>query len=136
MRVTLRPAVAADLAFVGAPLPLRIRAITATIPGDPSSSAVRDGPPNDRVIGIGGIGYGPDGTVIAFAHLSTEARNYPAAIHRAGLRVMDMIRRSKINRVVADADLSASPAAERWLERLGFRAVTLCGRKLFVWQRN
>ena len=57
MRVTLRPTVAADLPHViGEVLPHRIQAITALF--------------GDRVIGLGGIGFRPDGTAIAFAQLT------------------------------------------------------------------
>jgi len=53
MRVTLRPTIAADLPHVvGEPLPFRIRAITALA--------------GDKVIGLGGIAFPPDGTVWAF----------------------------------------------------------------------
>ncbi len=107
MRVTLRPTQADDIPHcIGEPLPYRIRAITALV--------------DDRVIGLGGIGFRPDGYVIAFAAILPEARKYPAAIHRAGRMAVDMMRRSGIPMVVAEAQ-PGNPAAARWLLRLGFK---------------
>ncbi len=122
MRVELRPTVAADLPHViDVPLPHRIRAITAIAGGD--------------VLGIGGIGYRPDGTVIAFVAMKDEARKYPLAIHRAGRMAMDMIRATGLPLVVAEAQEN-NPAAERWLLRLGFRKCTIGGREAFAWESS
>src|SRR5260370_22317740 len=92
-KVTLRPTILADLPHViGEPLPYRIRAITALI--------------DDRVIGMGGIAFPPDGPAIAFVQLPPSsreetvcarepaaasipvARRYPAAFHPARLMAM------------------------------------------------
>lgn len=121
MRVTLRPTIAADLPFIiGEPLPHRIKAITALA--------------GDRIIGLGGLGFRPDGTVIAFAQFADEAKKYPAAIHRAGVMGMKLIRESRLPLIVAEAQPD-NPAAERWLEHFGFRPVEIDGRKAFVWKR-
>jgi hypothetical protein len=121
MRVELRPTIAADLAhLIDEPLPHRIKATTALVDG--------------RVIGVGGIGYRPDGTVIAFVQMDEQARRYPAAIHRAGRMAMAMIAASRIPLVIAEAQ-PGNPAAERWLLRLGFEPVAIDGRKAFVWRR-
>jgi hypothetical protein len=121
MRVALRPTVPADLAHcIGEPLPHRIRAITALA--------------GDTVLGLGGVGFRPDGTVIVFAQITDEGRKYPFAIHRAGLAVMEMIRGSGLKLVVAEAQ-AGNPAAEPWLLRLGFRPAEIGGRKAFVWER-
>ena len=101
-------------------LPHRIRAITALA--------------GETVIGVGGIGYRPDGTVIAFVHMNDEARKYPAAIHRAGVMAMRMIRDSGAPLVVAEAQ-PGNPKAQRWLERLGFKAMQVGGVTAFVWKR-
>src|SRR5215470_14489177 len=96
-KVTLRPTILADLPHViGEPLPYRIRAITALA--------------DDRIIGMGGIAFPPQGPAIAFAQLvplpdqSPEARRYPVAFHRAGLMAMEMIRTSGVAQVIATAD--------------------------------
>lgn len=89
----------------------------------------------ERVIGIGGLGYRPDGTVIAFAHMTDELKRYPAAVHRAGRMGMALIRSSGVPLVVAEAQ-SYNPAAERWLIHFGFQPTKLCGRKAFVWRRQ
>ncbi len=140
-KVTLRPTILADLPHViGEPLPYRIRAITALI--------------DDRVIGMGGIAFPPDGPAIAFVQLAPssreetvcasepaaasipEARRYPVAFHRAGLMAMEMIRRSHVAQVVATAD-ARSDVAVRWLKRLGFQPAEhqqIAGKLLFVWK--
>jgi hypothetical protein len=142
-KVTLRPAIAADLTHViGESLPYRIRAITALV--------------DDRVIGIGGIAFPPHGPAIAFVQLAPssrqdaagdgeravagvpEARRYPVAFHRAGLMAMAMIRRSGVAQVVATAD-ARSEVAVRWLKRLGFQLAQrqpIAGTVLFVWNRG
>lgn len=122
MRVTLRPTTAADMPHLTKdPLPARIQGITAEVDG--------------QVIGLGGLSYRPNGTVIAFAWISEQARKYPLAIHRAGRMAMDLIRASRLPMVVAEAE-PGNPAAERWLERLGFVARDVSGRRLYVWERG
>jgi hypothetical protein len=143
-KVTLRPTILADLPHViGEPLPYRIRAITALV--------------DDRIIGIGGIAFPPDGPAIAFVqlvpssradaavcdgeHTATsipEAKRYPVTFHRAGLLAMDMIRKSGVSQVVATAD-AGGDVAVRWLKRLGFRPAEgqrIAGKLLFVWDRD
>src|SRR5258708_27832383 len=105
-KVTLRPTILADLPHViGEPLPYRIRAITALI--------------DDRIIGMGGIAFPPDGPAIAFVQLVPsgeetvcasapaaasipDAQRYPDAFHPAGLMAIEMIRRSGIAQVLAN----------------------------------
>jgi hypothetical protein len=121
VRVQLRPTVAADLAHVTSEtLPIRIRAITALA--------------GDRVLGIGGIGFRPDGVVIGFAALNDEFRRYPRAIHRAGLAMMQIIRESGVGQVLAIADENVAPA-HAWLRRLGFHPAIVDGVELYVWRR-
>lgn len=120
MRVALRATIAADLPqLVREPLPFRIRAITAHI--------------DHQVLGLGGLGFRPDGIVVAFAIVSDEFRKYPSAMHRAGLEAMKMIRSSGESRVIALADAGV-PAARRWLEYFRFDPVTVDGTTAYVWQ--
>jgi len=132
-KITLRPAVPADLSHViGEPLPYRIRAITALA--------------DDRVIGLGGTAFPPHGPAIAFVQLapapgdseSPEARRYPVAFHRAGLMAMEMIRMSGVAQVIATAD-AGNATAVRWLRRLGFtpsERQPIVGRILFMWENK
>jgi hypothetical protein len=123
--VRLRPTIASDLPeIIGEPLPFRIRAITVLA--------------DDRIIGIGGIAFPPDGPVIAFVQQTQDAKNYPVAFHRAGLLAMRMIRGAGIMQVIATTNRN-SPAAIRWIERLGF--VRSCvqpidDKLLFEWTRK
>lgn len=125
MRVQLRATVAADLPHcIDEPVPYRIQCVTAT---------VDDGAGGERIIGLGGLGYKPDGTVICFAQFLPEAHRYPMAIHRAGRMMMDIIRRSGLPTVIAEAQ-PGKPAA--WLERLGFVRTHAGGVEVFVWRRS
>jgi hypothetical protein len=123
--VCLRPAITSDLPhLIAEPLPFRIRAITMLA--------------DDRVIGLGGIAFPPDGPVIAFVQQTAEARRYPVALHRAGLQAMRMIRESGLGQVVATTDRD-SPRAIRWIERLGFVRAAMQpvpDKWLFEWTRN
>lgn len=126
MRVEIRPTVAADLPFLTSlPLPHRIRCLTAVI-GDENG---------ETILGMGGIGYRPDGTVIAFAQISDAFRKYPVAVHRAGAMGMRLIRASRVRLVIAEAQ-EDNAAAEPWLKRFGFRRAGLDGRDVFVWERD
>jgi hypothetical protein len=135
LRVLLRPTVAADLPhlrhLIGERLPHRIQAITAEIPCSDEANSLFRG----RIIGIGGIGFRPDGTVIAFVAMGDEARKYPAAIHRAGLMAMAMIRLSGAPLVIAEPQPN-NPTAERWLMRLGFEPADISGQRFFIWERK
>jgi len=132
-RVLLRPTVAADLPHViGESLPFRIKALTAYLPADPSRTPLVDGSGGDRVLGVGGLCYMPGDIVGAFVAMTDEGRKYPAAIHRAGLAAMKMIRASGEPRVIAIAD-EMIPGSERWLARLGFKPVTSAGVTAYVW---
>lgn len=122
MRVELRPTIAADLPFcIDRPLPHRIKALTALVDG--------------AVIAIGGIGYRPDGTVIAFMQGGEELRKYPRAVHRAGKLGMALIRRSGAPYVLAEAQ-DNNPAAERWLLHFGFEPTEFGGQRAFIWRRS
>ena len=124
IRVTIRPTRPEDLsAVVGEPLPFRIRALT-----------VLDG---DRVLGVGGIGFPPHGSPIAFVQQAPDAHKYPVSFHRAGLAAMRLIRESGVAEVLSTADPD-NPKALRWLERLGFTLAShqsVPGRVLYVWRR-
>jgi hypothetical protein len=126
MRVTIRPTVAEDFRQVlEIPLPHRIRAVTMAI--------------GDKVLGVGGLGYRPDGTVVAFAIFTDEARRYPFSMHRAGLAGVRMFREAGVREVIAEAQ-PGNAAAEPWLRRLGFapRLLKQGGetRRVFVWERD
>jgi hypothetical protein len=122
VRVTLRPTIAADLPLCfAAALPHRIKAITALA--------------GEEILGCGGIGFRPDGTVVAFAQILPTARRYPAAIHRAGRMAIDLMVRARVPLVIAEAQ-DDNPAAERWLLRLGFERTEISGFKAFVWRRT
>lgn len=120
-RSEIRPTVPADLPHViDEPLPHRIQAVTILVDG--------------RVVGLGGLGFKPDGTIAAFAALLDEARRHPVTLHRAGLMVMDMIEASGLKRVVATAEMT-QPRAAAWLVRLGFEPRDVNGMQVFVWER-
>ncbi|MCC6172073.1 MAG: GNAT family N-acetyltransferase [Gammaproteobacteria bacterium] len=103
----VRPTTSADVTeLTGEAPPFRIRAWSGVAGG--------------RVIGIGGLAYMPDGTIVAFAHLTPEARAQKFALHRAALKLLAEMEAHGVRRLVATADPDFA-AAERWLTRLGFR---------------
>lgn len=119
-RPVLRPTVPSDLDkfLKDNPLPYRIRAWTGLI--------------EDEIVAVGGIAYPPDGTHLAFFMCEDKAREYPVALHKAALMVLNEARQLGIKRLVTLADLNASDAAERWLARLGFEP-TMNGQEQKVW---
>ena len=119
MSVEIRPTVAADLEYFAWRNQFRLRAWTALHGG--------------RVIGIGGLQVMENGTLIGFVDLTSEMRCYPLSLHRAAVRFMCELRHAGVRKVVAAAD-PAQAAAERWLDRLGFKPVEVNGIKLFLWQ--
>ena len=123
-KVIVRPATAEDFANYTAsvfgevkPVPLRARAFAGVVDG--------------RVIGIGGIGFAPDGTRVAFADLTDEARKYPVALHRAAKMTLDLAARLGCKRLIATA--SDHEHAVKWLLRLGFKHTRFSGIDSYVY---
>lgn len=121
MKAEIRYATRADFdELFEVPLPHRVRAL-----------AVQAG---DELLGVGGLVFQPDGTTAAFVVMKPDAaKRYPVALHRAGIRMMGEARRLGIKRVVALAE-EFNPAAEPWLERLGFKPVQVDGETAWVWE--
>lgn len=118
--VQLRPATGADLAkLISGPLPYRVRATAAERAGE--------------LLGVGGLAYLPTGAVAVFLLLAPGARRYRVALHKAALRTIEDAERLGIKRLVALAEPGIEPAV-RWLERLGFREMTVDGEAVYVWQ--
>lgn len=86
-----------------------------------------------KIIGIGGIAFLPDGQKYAFTELTDEARRNPVALHKAALMILDAARRRGIKRIIAGADMAASPAAKRWLSRLGFTQHEWNNQEVWIW---
>lgn len=114
--VELVPTVAADFVAVDGHPNIRTRSVTAKIDG--------------KVVGVGGIGYVQDGSVVCFAFISEELRKHKMALHKAGLKVIADAKRDGIKRLIAEA--SPHSAAVRWLERYGFKPVG----KVYVLELN
>lgn len=118
MRVEFRPSRPEDfLELIGGPPGHRAKTITALA--------------GDRVLGVGGVIY-INGELWASLQMAPEARRYPTAIHRAGLKAIELFRAIGARRVYANAQPD-NPAAERWLERLGFSRVS---DRHFVWRSD
>lgn len=123
MKVELDFATRDDFASLGLSPPCRVRALAGR------------GETGD-VLGIGGIAFPDGGQAFAWADLQDAARMHPVSLHRAGLRILRMARDMGLRRLIATADMVASPAAERWLERLGFVKETEHGIELWVWTND
>lgn len=121
MRVAIEPATAADFERLTGGRPVtRARALAAKL--------------GDEVIGLGGFLYMPDGTVWASMLVTPAGRKFPAALLRAGVAAMRLARRIGLREVFASPDAN-EPAAERFLERLGFtRHGVFAGVIVFRWR--
>lgn len=107
-KIELAPACPADFSELFETKPtIRTRSVTAKIDG--------------RVVGVGGIGYVRDGSVVAYAFITDELRKNRIALHKAGLKVIADAKRDGIKRLIAQA--SPHEAAVRWLVRYGFKPV-------------
>lgn len=121
MSVTIRPATADDYEKqCGTVPPARVRAWAAEVDG--------------KLIGIGGICLPPGLPPVAFVDISEEARNYPVALHKTGLRFMEQVKRWGIPRVVATTD-AGNETQDRWIRRLGFTSdgTETDGKKVHTW---
>lgn len=119
MTATVRPALPSDFDLFGDRPPARVKAWALEHDGE--------------VIGIGGLLALPDGGWAGFLDLKPGAgKRAPKSLHKGAIAFMEEQRRQGIRRVTATADLEASPAAERWLQRLGFREYQVNGAKVFV----
>lgn len=119
-RPEIRPATKEDIAqFIDEPLPYRVTAYTVELDG--------------KVLGVGGFAYQPKDVIAAFVLKAPGAEQYRVSLHRAGLMAMREARRLGFRRVVALAE-KTNPAAERWLERLGFKQVMVEGEQAWIWE--
>ena len=118
--ITIRPSVPADFDALGLRRPYRLHGMTGI---DEAG----------KIIGLGGVAYAPDGQVFAFSELTPDAAKYRVTLHKAGLKVLETAKAMGIRELVACADMVRSPAAERWLERLGFMPADRGGEKVWIW---
>jgi len=86
------------------------------------------------IIGIGGIAFLEDGQKYAFTELTDEARQHPVALHKAAKMILETAKARGVRRVIASADMAASPAAERWLKRLGFEPTEVNNQTVWIWR--
>ncbi len=119
MGATIRPATRADIdALIDEELPYRVRAW-----------AVEN---NGELLGVGGFAFQPKDVIAAFVLKTPGADKFPLALHRAGLMAMREAKRLGYRRIVAMAE-QHNEAAERWLERLGFKPVIVDNTTAWVW---
>lgn len=124
MRISFESCTTDDfLSLAGRAPSTRARAITARLEGRP--------------VGIGGFVYQEDGTIWASMLATPEVRRYPTAVYRGAKMAMRLAARLRLRRIFALAD-PTEPAAERFLERLGFRPTTwnANGKLIYLWERG
>jgi len=122
MSVTIRHATRADIdQFIDEPLPWRVRGWAVENDGE--------------LLGVGGFAYQPSDVIAAFVLKKPGAEKYAVSLHRAGLMAMREAKRLGYRRVVALA-AKTNPAAERWLDRLGFKPVMVDGETAWVWEAS
>lgn len=89
---------------------------------------------DDRVIGIGGVGFPPDLPPILWSTITEELRALPVTLHRAGLLGLREAKRMGVKQMYATT-AQGFEAAERWIARLGFHETgeVRDGKKVWVW---
>lgn len=117
----IRPSTRADFDALDAPTIYRMQSLTGV---------AEDG----RILGVGGVARLDDGRLMAFADLTKEARKNPVALHKAAVLFMARLKAEGVRSVVALADMEETPAAERWLGRLGFEKREYSGAAVWVWE--
>lgn len=109
--IEVRPATDADIAtFFGGQPPEALRQARLL------AYAGVDG---DKVLGIGGVLYMPDGLVLGFLDLSDEGRRHAVTLHRAAIRFLRTWRERGHRTLRITIDRS-KPRAEAWARRLHF----------------
>lgn len=119
----IRDAVKADFDALGAPARFRMRAI---------AMEADDG----RILGVGGMARLDDGRLMGFADLTHEARQNPVTLHKAASMFLARMKSEGVHSLIAMADMNASPAAERWLKRLGFSLHEYDGLSVWEWKNG
>lgn len=71
-----------------------------------------------EVVAFGGLAFMPE-YAVAFVQGHEHIPKFPLAFHKAVKRGLQEAKDRGITRIIATADENV-PAAERWLERLGF----------------
>lgn len=117
----VRPTVATDLDALMLTLPYRFRGVTGVLDG--------------RVVGVGGVGYRPDGVLIATAVLRDEARAHKFTVHRTARKFLQSLASDGVRDLVAIPDDTIAGACA-WLERLGFKPVNENGGQVYRWQNS
>lgn len=113
--------------------PSRAEDFAAFVPSIPGRVISWTGEHEGEILGLGGVTFLPGGTVAAFSHLTDDARKRPKQLHKTAKAFLADMKAKGFNRIVAAAD-GATPAAERWLERLGFERIQHEGQDIFLWQ--
>ena len=90
-----------------------------------------------RVIGIGGLGFMPNGYVFLWAEITDELRALPITLHKVGKRAIGDAIPLGIKQVYATTDI-AFEAADRWIKRLGFSETgeVVDGKKVHLWHAH
>ena len=85
----------------------------------------------EKTVGVCGVMHGDQ--MQAFSYISEELRKYPAAIYRAGLKLVELMGDYN-SPILATADKSQG-RSEAFLLRLGFSDIgEIEGMRLFVWE--
>lgn len=101
--------------------PHRVKGWTATLDG--------------KVIGIGGIAYGPN-CVMGWTHLTEEVRGYPLFLHKTTRDFLRQCGKEGVRTIIAFEEPGVEAAA-RWMKRLGFvYHGEYDGQGMWIWHRS
>jgi len=80
------------------------------------------------------LGFFPDGAVGVYLLLFDGYEKFPITLHKAALKTIALAKELGIRKLVSCVD-TKYPGAERWHERLGFKAIMKNGQKVYQWTR-
>ena len=75
----------------------------------------------DRVIGVGGVAFYPNGARVMFCDISDDGRRFPVSLYRAAKMVLERAKQMRVPCVVVVDGPDVHPKTPNLLRHLGFR---------------
>ena len=85
----------------------------------------------NRVLGVGGVAFYPNGARVAFCDVGDEGRKHKIALHKAALMTIEAAKAMKVRTLLVTTD-GMHDKTPAWLLRLGFEPKFFEGRAVYV----